>query len=306
MFASRATFGVLALGLASMPSSEARAGELAQPTQFFSSLSLPKDRVEFSNGFDATGQAWAAHASAVVGLSGPLHSDGWRLRLSGVYGRDSYEPRRTYCQLSAEEKKQLTGSNFSDICNEIANDPPQGEERDHIAEVIAPFNLELEGDQIFAAIPHMEMRYQGGIAPGYQATFGALILKAYLGLAYQRYDVLPSDVTRSLQGGYWGAQSWVEAWLPLGDASWLSADASYFTGTSSYSAAMKYGYRPASWLTLGPELATYGDADDMSGRAGAFLRFDAAGVETTIAAGFSGSDEDDAGAYGSANMFMRF
>jgi hypothetical protein len=44
----------------------------------------------------------------------------------------------------------------------------------------------------------------------------------------------------------------------------------------------------------------------MAGRAGAFLRFDAAGVETTIAAGFSGSDEDDAGAYGSANMFMRF
>jgi len=306
MFASRAAFSVLAVCLTSISSSGARAVELAQPTQFFSSLSLPKGRVEFSNGFDATGQAWAAHASAVVGLTGPLHSDGWRLKLSGLYGRDSYETRSSYCQLSAEEKKQRTGSNFSDICNEIANDPPQGEERDHIAEVIAPFNLQLEGDQIFAAISHVEMRYQGGIAPGYQATFGALILKAYLGLAYQRYDVLPSDETRSLQGGYWGAQSWAEAWLPLGDAGWLSADASYFTGTSSYSAAVKYGYRTASWLTLGPELSTYGDADDMSGRAGAFLRFDASGVETTIAAGISGADEDDAGAYGSANMFMRF
>jgi hypothetical protein len=306
MFALRPAFGVLVLCLASMPLPRAWAGEPAQLTEFFGSLGLPEGRVEFSNGFDATGHAWAAYASAVVGLSGPLHRDGWRLKLSGLYGRNSYETRSTYCQLSAEEKKQLTGSNFSDICNDIAGDPPQGEERDHIAEVIAPFNLQLEGDQIFATVQHLETRYEGGIAPGYQATLGALILKAYLGLAYRQHDVLPTDVTRSLQGGYWGAQSWLEAWLPLSDDSWLSADASYFTGTSSYSAAGKYGYRPASWLTLGPELSVYGDADDMSGRAGAFLRFNASGVETTIAAGFSSADKDDAGAYGSAIVFMRF
>ncbi len=302
----RIAFVFAVLFLAGIPSSASRADDFGALPQFLASLNLPKGRAEFSSGFDATGNGWSSYASAVFGLSGPLHRDGWRLKIAGLYGSSTYETRHTYCPLSAEEKKQLTGTNFSDICNDIANDPPQGDERAELSNYLAPYYLELDGDQIIAAIPHMATRYLAGVAPGYQTSLGRLILKAYLGLAFEQYDVLPEDRTRSLNGGYWGAQSWLEAWLPIDDDSWLSADASYFTGTSSYSAAAKLGYKPLSWLALGPELAAYGDTDDMSGRAGVFLRVDGAGVETTIAGGISGAYKDDPGAYGTANMYMRF
>jgi hypothetical protein len=272
----------------------------------FKPIGFAKDRAEFSNGFDTTGKDWAAYASAVVALSGPIDQDGWRLKIAGLYGTYGYETRSAYCQLSAEEKKQLTGTNFSDICNSIANNPPQGPDRADLNQFLSSFGLSLREDQIEAVTPHQVVHYYGGIAPGYQKTLGLLILKAYLGLAFEEQTVTPPDPSKSLQGHYWGAQSWIEAWLPLGDDGWISADCSYFTGTSSYSAAVKLGYKPASWLTVGPELATYGDEDDVSGRAGAFFRFDTAGVETTLAGGVSGTYKDDPGAYGSANFFVRF
>lgn len=306
MIALRLAFALALFSGASILPSNAESPEFRALSGLFAPLSLAEGRAEFSNGIDTTGNAWSAYATAVFALTGPLHRDGWRLKLSGNYGSYAYETRRTYCPLSAEEKKQLTGVNFSDLCNDIANDPPQGEERDEIAGRLAPFGLELDGDQIRAVIPHQAMRYSLGAAPGYQTTLGALILKTYLGVAYEQHNVVPLDGTRALQGAYWGAQGWIEAWLRLGENAWVSADTSYFTGTSSYSAAVKLGYMPLSWLTLGPELATYGDEDDISGRAGAFLRFEAGGVETTLAGGVSGAYRDDPGAYGSANFYLKF
>lgn len=282
------------------------AEEMLDLASLFKPAEFAKDRLELSNGFDTTGENWSTYASAVMALSGPIHQDGWRLKISGIYANYSYETRHAYCQLSAEEKKQLTGTNFSDICNSIANDPPQGGERADLEAYLSSFGLSLKEDQIEAVTPHQVTRYYGGIAPGYQKTLGHVILKAYLGLAFEDQTVIPPDTSKSLQGSYWGAQSWIEAWLPLGEDGWMSADGSYFTGTSSYSAAFKLGYKPASWLAIGPELATYGDADDVSGRVGAFFRFDSAGVETTLASGVSGTYKDDPGVYGTANIFMRF
>ncbi len=306
MFALRFLTVLTAFCVISAVPLRSHAAELPGAAGLFAALTLPEGSVEFSNGFDATGNAWSAYASAVIAVSGRLDHDGWRVKLSGLYGSYAYDTRATYCQLSAEEKKQLTGTNFSDLCNDIANAPPQGAERDHVTEIISPYGLRLEGDQIVAITPHQATRYQLGAAPGYQATFGLLIVKAYLGVAYEQQTVMPADPTKVIQGGYWGAQGAIEAWLPLGDSAWLSADGSYFTGTSSYSAAMKLGYRAMPWLTVGPELASYGDEDDVSGRAGGFLRFDISGMETTLAGGISGTYKGDPDAFGSANIFVRF
>lgn len=298
--------GLIALALGCFGGDGAKAGELPLALPSFSTLQLPAGRAELSNGFDATANGWSGYSTAVVALTGPLHADGWRLKLSGGYGSYHYKSRSAYCQLSAEEKRQRPGANFGAICNDIAGNQPQGEERAALAAELAAAGLELQSDQIYAVTPHLGTRYDAAIAPGYQLTLGAVILKAYLGLGYELHEAAPPDPNKPLSGSYWGAQTGLEAWAPLGEDFWISADASYFTGTNAHAASMKMGYKAQPWLSLGPEFSTFGNVDDMSGRAGAFLRLDALGVETTLAGGLSGAYKDDPGAYGSASVYMKF
>ncbi len=307
MFAFRVALGFFAGLIAVLPPEASDAGEQPGLSSIFADLGIPKNRGEFSNGFDATGTGWSTYSTAVFALSGPLDHDGWRLKASGFYSSYRYDTRdNTVCRKIHDVGRTDPNPTLDKICDSIANNPPQGSDRDLIVSELAPYGLGLSGDQIIAITPHQATQYHLGIAPGYQTTFGALIVKAYLGLAFEHQDVAPPDDTKTLLGGYWGAQSWLEAWLPLSETIWVSTDASYFTGTASYSAAMKLGYKPLSWLTVGPELATYGDEDDVSGRAGAFLQFDAVGVQTTIAGGVSGNYRDNPGAYGSANFYLKF
>ena len=298
--------GLVSLGLGCVRGGGAEGAELPSLLPYFSKLELPAGRGELSNGFDKAANGWGGYSTAVVALTGPLDVDGWRVKLSGGYSSYHYKNRSTYCQLSAEEKKRRTGTNFGEVCNEIAGNPPEGEERADLAGDRAAAGLELEGDQIYAVTPHLSTRYGATIAPGYQFTLGIVILKTYLGLGYEFHEARPPDAAKPLSGSYWGAQDGIEAWVPLGEDFWISADASYFTGTNAHAASMKLGYKAQPWLSLGPEFSTFGNADDNSGRAGAFLRVDALGVETTLAGGLSGAYKDDPSAYGSASVYMRF
>lgn len=306
MLVLRLFFGLFAFCLLTGDGWRAYAGDAPALMTLLSKLDLPEGRGEQSNGFDATGNAWSAYSSAVIALTGPAHEDGWRLKLSGYYATYSYASRDdTVCKKIHDVGQTDPNPTLSRICNDITNKTP-GEIPQETHDFLAANGFEIEGDQVVAITPHKGEKYFAGAAPGYQATLGAVVLKTYLGLAYEQHDITPPDAAKSLQGGHFGAQAWVEAWTPLGADGWISADGSYFTGTASYSAAMKLGYRPFSWITLGPELAAYGDRDDASGRAGGFLRFYIEGVETTIAGGVSGPYKDDAGAYGTVNTFMRF
>ena len=298
--------GLIALGLGCVRGGDAEADELPSLLPYFSKLQLPAGHAELSNGFDKTANGWGAYSTAVVAPAGPLHADGWRVKLSGGYGSYHYKNRSVYCALSAEEKRQRPGTKFGAVCNDIAGNPPEGKERAELASDLAAAGLELEGDQIYAVTPHMGARYDAAIAAGYQFTLGTVIMKAYLGLGYELHETTPPDHAKALGGSYWGAQTGLEAWVPLGEDFWISADTSYFTGTNSHAASMKMGYKVQPWLSLGPEFSTYGNVDDTSGRAGAFLRLDALGVETTLAGGLSGTYKDDPGAYGSASVYMKF
>jgi len=272
----------------------------------FAKLALPKDRVETSNGFDMTGKSWSAYSAAVISPAGPLHHDGLRLKLLGSFGAYAYDTKRVYCALSAEEKKKATGTNFSRLCNDLANRPLTPEERDEVVETIAPFGLQLEGDQIFHVQPHQIMHYDLAIMPGYQVSWRAVTLKAYLGPAMETRSITPADSEKLLAGTYWGAKTGLETWIGLGSAFWLAADTSYFTGTEAYSASLRFGYKPLSWLTLGPEIAAFGDAEDESARAGGFLRFQLGKVETTVSGGVSADYQGGTSPYGSAGFYLKF
>jgi hypothetical protein len=289
-----------------MPISPAHADELPALFAFMPSFDMPASYTEFSNGINGTAQGWTGYASGTIGLSAPLHSDGWRLKFAGAYANFRYTANHSYCPLSAEEKKQLVGINLVEQCNQIAGDPPEGEEKQDIVDRISPFGLVLNGDQIDFNRVHQATRYHVGIAPGYQLTLGALILRGYLGLAYENETILPDDPTRSIPAESWGAQGWIDAWLQLSENNWLSVDGSYYTGSQSYSAALKLGHVPFSWLSLGPEVAGYGDPEGVSARAGAFVRFDSGQVETTLSGGVSGTYKDDPSLYGGANFYVRF
>ncbi len=82
--------------------------------------------------------------------------------------------RSSYCQLSAEEKKQRTGTNLGAICNDIAGHPPEGEDLANLTAYLAPLGLALQGDQIYAVRPHTLTQYDAAIAPGYQITWARL------------------------------------------------------------------------------------------------------------------------------------
>jgi hypothetical protein len=284
----------------------ARAQDLPDALGFLGKLEPPPGRFETSSGADVTDTAWSGYSAAVIAPFRPLDQDGLRLKLFGSASAWSYERKRVYCALSAEEKKKATGTNFSKLCNDIANRPLTGEERKEVADTIAPFGLHLEGDQIYHQQAHKVMRYDFAVMPGYQVTWHSLTLKAYLGPAMETRDVLPGDYEKALDGAYWGAKTALESWLAITDAFWLSGDASYFTGTEAYSISLRPGYQVTSWLALGPEAAAFGDQEDDSARAGGFLRFAIGKVEATISGGVSGNYDGGTGVYGSAGVYTKF
>ena len=284
----------------------ARSEGLPDGLSFLSAFELPPDRVETSSGADVTDTAWGFHSGAVIAPFGPLHQDGLRVKLHGGASAWSYDTKRVYCAMSAEEKKRATGANFTKLCNDIANRPLTAKERDDAAATIAPFGLTLEGDQIYQQRAHKVMRYDIAVLPGYQASWSALTLKAYLGPAMETRIIGPADPEKALDGAYWGAKTVLEGWLALGDAFWLSADASYFTGTQGYSLSLRPGYQPLDWLALGPEAAVFGDAEDDSARAGGFLRIIIGKMEATFSGGVSSNYDGGAGIYGSAGVYTKF
>jgi hypothetical protein len=299
---------VLAVGgLMVTAAPRAEAGEFLAIGAGVSNFGFKEGRSEFSSGIDVSGNAWSQYASAILALTGPIHTDGWRFKLAGAYGQYSYDTRNAHiCKQIHDATAQTPNRALDKICDDLAGGDLTDEQRASIDDYLASHGMQVSGDEIHSIIPHMAIRYGAAAAPGYQVSLGGLILRAYVGLGYERHDVFAADPGNSLSGGHWGAQGWAEAWLALGEWAWLSADGGYFTGTQAHSGTLKLGLRPVDWLTVGPELATHGDSEDVSGRAGGFVRFNTAGWETTLAAGLSSAYRGASGAYGSANLFVRF
>lgn len=286
----------------------ARGEDLGEAPSFWDRLALPPGRIETSNGGDLTDTAWSGYSAMVIAPFGPLDQDGFRLKLFGSASAWSYERKDQYdyCKKSSEQRKKETGTNFSDTCNRVVNGLINEDERKHINNSLRPHQMHLEGDQIYRERMHQVTRYDFAVMPGYQASWNALTVKAYLGPAMETRNILPADPDKLLSGASWGAKTALEGWLALGENLWLTADASYFTGTRGYSMTLRPGYQVLDWLALGPEAAAFGDAEDDSARAGGFLRATIGKAEATFSAGFSSDYDGGAGIYGSAGVYTKF
>jgi hypothetical protein len=300
-------FAVVALFLL-MFTAAARAEDDPLGLGDLSQLNVLAGRAEMSSGFDASGRSWSAYSAAVLSPLGPLHQDGLRLKLTGSYSAWSYGVRRglPYCMMSKAEREAATGVNLADLCNQIADNPPSPEEQVAINKSIKPYGLQIDGEQFTLSRTHQVQRYDVAVMPGWQMSWRALVVKAYLGPAMESRTVLPGDPDKTPSGLEWGARGAVETWMQLGNAFWISADGGYFTGTQSYSGMLRLGYQPLDWLTVGPELAAYGNVEDDSARAGAFLRLTIGEVETTLSGGLSAEYDGSASTYGSAGIYTKF
>ena len=287
-FISRLLAVVLVLALA-------QAGHAGESQRAKAAPEVPgslKDHVEFSNGLDgtATSAAMSTYGSVVVAPFARLQQDGWRLKLSGGYARYTYDTESVIkCHTSPSLPQDQAGA-FRQYCSRAGSDAE---------------DFHLKGKQSVE-------RYDVAVMPGYQMAFGALIVKTYAGLGHKGAGMTQLN-------GIWGARGALETWLTLSDELWLSADAFYSAGYSAGTddggpfresgATVRLGYKALSWLTAGPEVAAFETETDKAystRRAGGFLRFDVNGMETTLSGGMAKGEDDCNGAYGAANVYLKF
>lgn len=285
--------------------SKLSADELPALLDAFSIPAMAGGNIEFSSGMSGTAQGWSSHGSATISPFSAIDEDGWRLKLGGHYAQYSYTSREDYVCEKNESAENQSDTAIRTICNQIRHDGADSVS-DETENFLNQHGYTVVDQNLAKLTPHKAERFHVSFAPGYRVSLGTIILKSYFGIAYRSETVMPEDPSRSTAAESWGAEASLEAWTRLGDQSWFSADGSYFTGTQSYSAEGKIGFQPASWLSIGPEAAAYGDNDDASGRAGAFVRFDNDGVETTLSGGVTGTFKDEPSLYGAANVFVRF
>jgi hypothetical protein len=144
------------------------------------------------------------------------------------------------------------------------------------------------------------------ILVGYQQTLGTLTIKLFAGAALEDHAITPFDIENRVQGQAWGAKGVIETWLNLGERAFSQLDLGYGTANRSYAGRLRLGYKIWPQLSAGMEAGLAGSDDYGSGRAGAFVRYEAAIGEVSLSAGAAGDRSDMTGAYGTVNVLYRF
>jgi hypothetical protein len=141
---------------------------------------------------------------------------------------------------------------------------------------------------------------------GWQFSAGVITAKLFAGVAYEDHAISPADPDNAIAGTHIGAKVAAETWFDLARWAWLSADASYATTIDSYSGALKLGFRPVAWVSLGPEASVFGNREFDGHRLGAFARWHCSGCDVTVSGGLSGDYDEETGAYGALSFYSQF
>lgn len=289
-----------------------QAGELEQPKSGPGTPGFLKDHVEISTGGNGAGSAISAFGSVVVAPFARLSEDGWRLKVSGGYANATQKDGRV---LRCGTFPSLTGPDadaFRQYCNQaLAAGVPDAEiHQTHVRTIT---------------------RYDAAIMPGYQISFGQVIVRAYAGVGYKgaeipSFSALTQAAKVSAGAGRTGAngagleelfdlRGGLESWVALSDRLWLSVDASYSPGSAAADAArdlggtVRLGYAALPRVTAGPELTAFRTVDGGTHDTictGGFVRFQMYGTETTLSGGVAQGDGFENRAYGAINTLVRF
>ncbi|MEJ2228009.1 MAG: cellulose biosynthesis protein BcsS [Alphaproteobacteria bacterium] len=297
-----------------------------------------KHYVDFSSGGGLSDHSKSTYGTATIALGRPLDQDGWRMRLSGGYGVSLYNNSATKrCDTAAQDIFRKTGIQFSGYCQKLTEHTLPDSERRQLEDKLTSLGYKLTSEDKINKIRAVKMEtYEAAIMPGYQITFGPLIVKAFAGLAYNggtATSLNPNWPAELRFDELWGARTALETWLTLSDTLWFSFDASYGVAFQNdqkndlvfhdYAANARLGFRALPWLTLGPEASTFGKHPDVDAsydalgdadlseackttRAGGFLRLRFHGTETTLSGGLSIDSDENKTTYGAASIYTKF
>ena len=162
---------------------------------------------------------------------------------------------------------------------------------------------------------------------GYQARFGELTAKAFVGWAMLSDLDVPSATVRKAKFTT-GFKTALELWLNLGSQGWTSLDVAYADTRETWSVRSRVGYRVLPTVSLGLEdivnhssltgqVQINRSSDRLIGnaRVGAFARYEWFGGEISASGGLTGDIQGDLGnidllqhpaAYGTLNWIIQF
>lgn len=156
---------------------------------------------------------------------------------------------------------------------------------------------------------------------GYQARFGELTAKAFVGYAGLQTELRTRD-RRGVEA-LSGVKGALELWLNIGNDAWASADVSYADTRETASIRIRSGYRVIPTISAGAEVVlNHARMFDMvedrridEGRLGLFVRYEWFGGEISGSAGVSGDISSNleatdllrtTSAYGTVNWIVQF
>lgn len=132
----------------------------------------------------------------------------------------------------------------------------------------SPRGLDREGFTFKAMVSGGRYRYVSGslnnativgtddsvqALPGWRFKRDGFELKTFAGLEAKHGTTWPGDPFNRLQGSHVGLRISAEAWYEPAPVTMLTADASFTTIATDYTARIAYGWRLNDWFYLGPE-----------------------------------------------------
>lgn len=146
---------------------------------------------------------------------------------------------------------------------------------------------------------------------GYQAQWGPLTAKAFVGMASIEHRISPVDPD-ARAGQEIGPKLQAELWFDAGHGYWGSLNASYTTAHDTYGVRARAAYRLTSEISLGPELEITDtavdttDLDSAYGRGGAFVTYSWGTGEISASGGLAGDIDGSSSPYMTLNFYSHF
>lgn len=150
------------------------------------------------------------------------------------------------------------------------------------------------------------LHYDADLMVGYRRFLGESALTLYGGVDFAEHD--NPDTENELRGSKIGGKVQAEAYVPLGEAIYVSAFGNYSSGFDMFNAEAKALYRWNERLAVGPSAAVLGNEDFDQARTGLAAAWRLRRkTEIGMSAGYAWALEDgDSGVYAGVNIYTGF